>query len=326
MYSTPASNSDDSLNFILIIFVLVWVVCGAVFANYRRKHRKFELANTSVLLTYYTDETLLLPLYEGTFGDMHYSAIAASPATPDAGNTLIYQVVLPFKSKLHLLGIPKKSGAVQLNPTGENSIMEKVNLEGDYNDYFTLYSEKGMQVDDRYALDPKAMEFTVEFCQSHNWEIVDNMLYFVQATPNVTDDPTAMAEDIVTFVKQIQPALAAPLTDADLVAHEPYDQEYRSDLKCPICQTTLDNEGQYLSCPNGHGTLLKGGELAELEKGDVTLNSSYPPRPVKHETLTCPSCGHRMEQTNYNGGPTVVDVCSNCPYRWLDATESVSPK
>lgn len=323
MQPTP-DNSDVISNIIFIGAAIIWGLIGTILVRYRRKHRKFKSRNSSILLTYYTEGVELMPLKSGTFGSMHYTAMAASPATYEGGEAaLIYQVLLPFSTKVHLVGIPKKWGATQLYPAGVDSVMERVDLEGDYNDFFTLYAEKGMQEDARYALDPKAMVFTIDFCQSHNWEIVGNMLYFVQATPNAPVDPTNMADDVVKFVNEVRPALAAALSDQQIELTTPYNQEYRTDLHCPICNAVLENKGHYLSCPKGDGILLNGAALEQLHKGGLKIpgfskNSSK----RRKDNIVCPSCGHTMEQIAYNGGSTIIDTCTHCPYRWLDSGEA----
>ncbi len=40
--------------------------------------------------------------------------------------------------------------------------------------------------------------------------------------------------------------------------------------------------------------------------------------------ITCPSCGNPMGKIPYNGGQTMIDSCSNCPYRWLDAGDIIA--
>lgn len=302
---------DASLN----IIILLIVTTGAAVEGYRRRHRKVTLKGTSVLLSYYAAGDLI-PIKNGMLGNLHYTAIIGH------SGSLIIQVVLPFSTQLHLVGIPKRKEVTQLYPAGENSILEKVDLEGDYNNYFTLYAEKGMQMDSRYALDPKAMVFTIDFCQSHNWEIVDNQLYFVQVGKNADNDPTSMTKDVEAFVTQIQPAIGKPLSDEALLDVSPYNKEYRQNLNCPICKTTLKNSGDYLSCINADGVLIKGGALSKLHSGTLKIpNAVIKKHRSPIEQIKCPSCGNAMEITKYNGGNTTIDSCLHCSYRWLDAGE-----
>jgi hypothetical protein len=321
----PYETGDNSffVNIALLAFSIIFSIVGGYYIKYRRQHRKFSSRGSSILLAYYTDGVDVYPMKNGLFGNLHYVAFATSPTLHKGGEAaLVYQVVLPFKSSVHLAGIPKKYGATQLFPAGGKSIMEKVDLEGDYNDYFTLYAEAGMQIDSRYVMDPKAMVFTIDFCQSHNWEIVGNLLYFVQATPNAPDDPTNMADDVETFINEIKPALGQSLTDRDLQNVTPYNQEYRTDLKCPICQSVLKNRDSYLLCPNGDGILIKGQFLMQLREGKLKIDGIDKAYNKKsHGLIVCPSCGNQMAETAFDGGSIIIDTCTHCPYRWLDATE-----
>lgn len=292
--------------------------------NYRRRARKLESSGTSILLSYYTENVEIIPLKTGVIGDMHYSAIAAAPKALDQRESvaaLLYRVELPFHSRVHLLGIPKQNGAIQLVPAGGKSLMEQVVLEGDYNNYFSLYAEKDMQLQSRYVMDPKAMVFTVDFCQSHNWEILGGELYFVQTNANVAGDTTTMFEDIGTFVNEIRPAIEVPLTAEELRIRTPFKQVRRTDLKCPICSGLLDPQQSFLSCPGGHGFLLQGGALAQVSNGEIILPTVISEARNTKGEIICPSCGRKMIETAYNGGKTLIDSCPNCPYRWLDMGE-----
>lgn len=303
---------------IAAVFMITW---------FNRRRRTVDIPETSVLLSYYTDGALVQPLVEGRNGDMQYSALlilnaAARTKGVLEDNALLYQVALPFESKIHLLGIPKKSGATQLDPTG-SGLMEKVELEGDFDDYFSLFCEKGMQVDARYVLNPKVMAFVVDFCQSHNWEIVGNELYFLQETgTGAAGDHTDMFKDINAFVAQIRPVIEQPLTDAEKQAITPYGEDSRTDLKCPVCGQVLTNTGQYFACPKGDGALVNGRLLPELiSKPERVSDPQDIPAISRMKPLVCPSCGATMQHVAYEFSKVIIDSCPNCPYRWLDAGE-----
>jgi Zn-finger nucleic acid-binding protein len=255
----------------------------------------------------------------GTIGSLHYSTIASNDA-----KLLIYRVELPFSTKVHLLSIPKTEGVIQLVPDNGNSLLEKVNLEGDFSSYFSIFAERNQQVDARYILDPKAMLFTIDFCKSHNWELINNELYFLQSTSTTTGDPTDMFNDILPFIEEIKPAVSRPLTAIEIRNATPYGQDRRQDLQCPICASTMQNKKTYFICPKQHGILLPGKELAALRKGQKITIAATTPHPNTEEQLKCPSCGEQLEKVSYNGKYHVIDSCSHCPYRWLDAAEVVA--
>lgn len=308
------------------IFGLAWLIIGPLIIRYRRRHRKVNLPGTSVLLDYYTDGVSLIPLSSGMFDDMHYSTIGSlSNPGGDSESSVIYQVLLPFSSYVHLVGVPKQAGRTQLNPAGSDSIMEPVYLEGNYRDNFTLYAEKGMQEDSRYTLDPKAMVFTIDFCQAFSWEIVDNQLYIVQSAGNKASEPVQISAIIVKFVSEIQPAIGRPLTDQEVEKLTPYNEEYRTGLKCPTCQADLVNEQDFMACPHGDGILIKGNALTRLHAGTLQIPKTLLNGTTQTQvTIACPGCGTLMEKVAYNGGKAVIDTCANCPYRWLDASDQIT--
>lgn len=311
-------------NWLLVIGACSYIVIDRLVMKHRRLNRKVRLPGTSVLLTYYTHGAELMTAKSGMLNGFHYLAIATFPEPNDINRpSLIYQVTLPFSSSLHLVGIPKQTPVAQLNPAG--TLMEEVVLEGDYPNYFTLYAEKNMQTDSRYALDPKAMVFTIDFCQSHSWEIVDNQLYFVQATANAPDDPTTMFEDLDDFVTQIRPAISRPIPAAKLKQVTPHGKEFRQDLACPVCASTLENKFDYLSCSDGDGVLLQGSALLKLHAGELTI--PYKVLKKQHDRTTginCPGCSSTMQEVAYNGSKIIIDACNVCGYRWLDASEVTS--
>lgn len=302
---------------IVIGFVAVIL---AYLSQQRKKFRGIKTRGASVLMTYYSDGAEIMSLTKGVKEGMHYNTFLVAQKDKslfDLRDSVMYQIELPFKSRIHLVGIPKAPGVIQLNPAIFDSIMEAVVLEGDYPKHFSLFAGNTMQTETRYVLDPKAMVFTVDFCKSHNWEIVDSTLYFLQQGEDHKDDPTFMSEDIKQFVDEIRPAIESPLTEADLIRRAPYGVE-RRELDCPMCGKALINDSEYLSCPNKHGLLTGGGNLKKLKFS----NKHNPNEKLEEENiLICPGCKHKMYKVKYNLGKTVIDSCRNCPYRWLDVAE-----
>ena len=191
---------------IILILTVVALVISPLVYRQRKLRKGITDPNTSVLLTYYlSDLQNIIGSGEKEVNGLKYTAFAAQNIE---AASIIYCVQLPFATKLHLLGVPKRDAVVQLNPDTGGSLMERVDLEGDYQNYFTLFAEKKQQVEARYTLDPAAMAFTVDFCRSHNWEIINKELYFLQSGANEPSDPTDMFKDITTFIEQIRPAIS----------------------------------------------------------------------------------------------------------------------
>lgn len=313
-------------NTLIMIGAGFYVVATTVFIQYRRKHRSPELPDSSVLLAYYTEGVEIMPIKKGVVDGMRYSVLATlskDPIADKSSSAMLIAIELPFRTKIHLLGITKTSGTTELQPDGKNGIMEKVELEGDYHTYFTLYTEEGSQQEARYVLDPKAMAFTIDFCQSHDWEIVQDTLYFTQEIGSKSDnDPTYMENDIANFIKEIKPAVIDVDTPMQEHLRTPYGEDRRENLLCPICKSKLENKTQYYFCAANHGILINGRNLTNLLKGELKIDTpEHTVNPKRDEKIACPSCGTYMNSILYNGGPPTIDSCANCPYRWLDYDE-----
>lgn len=311
----PPKTSHSLFEITLVVILPILLLCLKFFGLYlstNRKKRGISLTNSSILLAYYTEGKKLILLKSGNLDKMSYSAIATNDAS-----VLIYRVQLPFATNVHLLGIPKKGNAAKLAPDSELSLMEEVSLEGDYNNYFNLYAEKGQQAQSRYVLDPEAMQFTVEFCKSYSWEILDGELYFVQ-----TADAPEFSSMVGNFIKEIRPSLETELTNEELSLTTSYGVDLRNDLKCPLCHEVMRNINDYFVCPKGEGVLLNGRKLNDL-KNDVLeiVGLTTSPTIERDEALTCPACGEKMELLAYIGSKQIIDTCTHCTYRWLDASE-----
>lgn len=95
-------------------------------------------------------------------------------------------------------------------------------------------------------------------------------------------------------------------------------------MHCPVCAATLtqQNSSNHLfSCPNGHGTLVTGKFLHNIEeesREDKSVVTSH--TNTSHE-LACPHCSNTMHKVDYNHTGVIIDACVSCHYRWLDAGE-----
>jgi Zn-finger nucleic acid-binding protein len=311
-----------------LIIIGIILIVSALAASYARIHRKPTDADTPILLSYYTDSTMVMPLQQGKIGNLHYSAFATINTggqieNPHTGALLI-RVELPFRTKIHLLGIPKNAGSMQLDPVG-NGVMEAIELEGDYSNYFHLYADTGADVEARYVLDPKAMLFTTDFCQSQAWELIRDELYFVQTSAGqAAGDPTAVWDDVLLFIAEIKPAVADKDSPMQTILQAPYGQDRRQDLRCALCGSTLENHDVYFSCPKNDGILINGGHLEQLRQGELSIAMMKTLGDVARDhDITCAACGQKMQRVAYNGSSTIIDVCTNCPYRWLDRGEVI---
>lgn len=290
------------------------------------KYRSPDSRLTPLLLSYFTHGNDIVSSGKVELTEVKGTAIVNKMITVSrrtaeedlkvpAGSVIIF-VELPFRSKLHLLGIAKDEKLAQLDPTFGDSVMQKVELEGDFPDYFSLYADQGEQVQARYIVDPSAMAFVVDFCKNYHWEILDDGLCFV-AKVGLPDNVI-----ITEFIKQIRPALE--------VKKEPTKYMYKqktfpceSPFKCPICLNTMIEHRYWHECSKGHGQLLRGGLLADMkEKRESFPKKANPTElPEQHLVVSCPSCKNKMEPIAYGGSKIIIDACIHCQYRWLDAGE-----
>ena len=229
----------------------------------------------------------------------------------------MYSIELPFTSGVHLLGCATDSD-MKIDIQTLGSSMERVELEGDYSNYFTLYADKKQDAKNQYVLDPKAMLFTVDFCRNYNWEIIDDTLYFM----NYSQLPSL---DIVDeFVSQIRPAVETP---SDRRAN-PYRMSYTDfsgrTILCPLCSVELKEDEQWLECPNEHGGLVTGSQLMKLRQNldaNEHITAIDNGTAVGHAAIVCPYCSSKMEATKYQSTNTEIDVCTKCMFRWVDSGE-----
>ena len=230
----------------------------------------------------------------------------------------LYSVELPFASAAHIVSVSYRE-KLPVDIQVRDSALEEMVLEGDYPNYFTVYVDQGEQSEGRYVLDPKAMAFTIDFCQQFSWEIVDDTLFFLSSSELPSYD---MVEK---FIEEIRPAIS---TSKPVVRHShdlPYVTIQPLNLNCPICQTRLKPGEQWLACPNDHGAMLTGKQLIYLRrKADPKLLSGalkYRPVKVESAPLSCPHCHAMMRATRFQNSDVYVDVCTKCRFRWLDYHE-----
>lgn len=292
---------------------------------FEQKHT-IKTPNTSVLMDLYGDEYPLVIVQQGTIGEYKcYTYVTDYLETIGAKlpPAVIMAIEMPFRTQLHLLGMPLKSNMIKIDPTFGDSVMEEVVLEGDYINYFKLYAEIGNQVRSRYHLDPAAMEFTVDFCQNHAWEIVDDQLIFLVHEGMDIDNSKPMTSNAVDFVEKIRAEIELPLTEQQKKLRLGYGEETRTALDCPVCSREMKFiDDTYFRCPVHHGILIRGKFLKDLVSKDIDIKitDNFKPR-VEETQLVCPGCTTPMSQTRYGINKHTIDACNNCYYRWVEDGE-----
>ena len=318
--------SMDTTDTLLYVLLALYLIISALYGLYRGVYLKIVTKNTPILFLYYTQKGRFVPIHKVKRDGLTIFIYRSFKIDGGSRSATMFSVYLPFKTKVHLLGITKRDDMSQFRIDKVNSVMEPVSLEGDYDKYFTLYAEKNTQMEARYVLDPKAMAFTIDFCKSHSWEIRESELYFVQEdVPNLKGDDTSMWDDINQFIKEIKPAVTTPLSDEELRIRNPYGSAVRQEdnITCPVCDVKLiETSDEVYECSSGHGCLLHGSDLIKLRKKELKLKHTKESKSTtNHKNIICPSCGETMEKVSYAMTPTLIDSCSNCQFRWLDGGE-----
>lgn len=324
------SNGNDWWVPLAVIIVTAVIVAIVNFlTKLGMRYKSPDIDNSAVLFSYYGQGNDLIAADKhdltGVDGGADIVTLITIPrksnsaiedVAADSGKA-IQLIELPFRSKLHLLAISKGGNLDQLNPTIGVTAMDTVSLEGDFGNYFSLYIDKGQDFELRYLLDPEAMTYVVDFCHKYHWEIIDDVMYIVAKSIPAKDNLVA------DFIAQIRPVLETkentpvrPKQKKAQVWPQP------SKFKCPICHNNMNEYRHWHECPNGHGQLILGAKLTDAETKQEALSEKDTKQDnEKHQNLVCPACGKNMTPVNYGGSKTVIDACTSCYYRWLDAGE-----
>ncbi|MDB5182792.1 MAG: hypothetical protein JWO47_576 [Candidatus Saccharibacteria bacterium] len=248
-----------------------------------------------------------------------YASSQLSTLTPGA---VIYAIDLDFNTQAHIIGVGKTSPGdnIGVKQALHDFDMEKVDLEGDFSQYFDVFCALGQQVQTRYVLNPKGMQDFIKYIQNNCWEIVGDQMYVVGQLLDALAGADII-EDSSVFIKSISPSIKSSIPGGDPVHHEKAYGEYDGPvLNCPICSKPMTLTNNIHLCPEGHGVLINGRELLDIHAGklDFVINN---PNPQAHSSLTCPFCKNTLIASNYLEGKTVIDSCPHCAFRWLDADE-----
>lgn len=320
---------------ILEILIIGLVLAGSAAATFWRRFSVGRLVgdmappaddspDSSAIISYYSAGHLFTAATRNKLNNMDYSTYVTMPtgnATFTDAIAAIVALDLPFNTEAHLVGLSKehKIDRLQFASFLQANGMEKVTLEGDFPDYFDIYAAPGQEMQVREVLNPESMQFVVDFCRSHFWEINCAELYIV-ATESDHDNQSIIAQS-QEFVSRIKPALLPGDTGAAPVHHQaPYGEYDGPALSCPICRKVMTVQENWQLCPEGHGVLLSGRDIIGLRHHQLEIPAD-PTKAVKHGQLTCPNCHYQMQSVNYEDSGVEIDSCENCPFRWLDANE-----
>ena len=95
----------------------------------------------------------------------------------DLKNNLPHMVLDAAAQKINIAGLSLSTIGV---PFKKDQIMK---LEGNFNDYFTLYAPKGYETDALYVFTPDLMARFIDYASIFSAEIIDKKLYIYSAKP-----------------------------------------------------------------------------------------------------------------------------------------------
>lgn len=287
------------------------------------------LSEASLVMSFFVQGYKLQPIKRSTIQNITINIFLTSDENsknygdPNTeSGVFIYKLELPFFSSGHIIGISKKSKIERffLESYLEAHGLIEIKLEGNYPNFFSIYASPGQEIISRYILDPKAMAFTLDYCTNFFWEIIGDEMYFVK-TQSIKGESNIL-QDSIKFVEQIRPATADSVNNQKLVKHEaPYGEIGNKPLNCPICKTVMTVMKYWYACKNQHGILIQGKDLINFKKGQLKINESTQAS-TSHKTIVCPNCKQEMKPVNYLRKGIIIDSCTNCVFRWLDAGEA----
>lgn len=142
--------------------------------------------------------THLTPMADGTVGTRTYHMLSDS-----TGKVMMF-VDIGHDTGLHVIAIGGKSQlGYHVTNVKRQQWLEPVQLEGDFPKDFQVFCTKGKQMEVRQIFAPDTMVHFQEFCQSYNFELYKDTIYFSQAQGATDDgDDTTMVTDVVNFLQE----------------------------------------------------------------------------------------------------------------------------
>lgn len=232
---------------IQLLFLVVVVVGAVLYAAWNKRQLAKDPVDASLILTAYIVGVKLEKISSGKLKDYPYELMMTEPIMPNFDDSQLYassssaggvlgvaagevaamheaearagkillSLQLPVASPVHIIGISTQDKYIAGSMADEDfrALMEPIELEGDFPDYFKVYCDKAHKLELLQVLDPATMQFLVEYCQHEQWELFGNTLYFAQreqgqANTQLTQGENAsMVQDAELFVERALPTL-----------------------------------------------------------------------------------------------------------------------
>jgi len=187
-------NSDLFTWGIYLIAGAIWLLGSIEIYRVKKQKTTGPIMSSSGLLS----SVSLTSMHKGEIEGFEYNFIVGSDGR------IIALVQLHHNTKLHMIAIGDKS---KLGWRFQNSQLSKrlakVQLEGDFPKYFSMYCTPGRELELLHVFDPADMARFVDFCRSHDFELFNDTIYMSQAhDTHDENDTTTLIEDVETFVKR----------------------------------------------------------------------------------------------------------------------------
>lgn len=143
-------------------------------------------------------EGAIEPFHKGEIQGFQYNVLAGGN-----GRVLIF-VQLHHNTFLHIVAVGDKTGlSSRISRPRLKKSLTKLDLEGDYPSYFSMYCTPGKEQELLQLFDPADMAYFVDFCRAYDFELFHDTIYISQAQgARDPDDTTVLIHDIQAFLKR----------------------------------------------------------------------------------------------------------------------------
>ncbi len=118
------------------------------------------------------------------------------------GRIMIF-VALHKNTHLHIVAVGDKTDIQsKLSSPQLKKHLTKIDLEGDFPSYFSMYSTPGREQELLELFNPADMAYFVDFCRAYDFELYHDSIYISQSQDAVDpDDHTVLIKDVEAFLK-----------------------------------------------------------------------------------------------------------------------------
>jgi hypothetical protein len=168
--------------------------------------KSFNTSDSLLLLLLTTHGVSHVKIADKTINGIHYTVYEDIKTSKDrlgveTSMQLGYSYIFELSTSIntHFIGLNKSNKILNIDgriATNKYEV-ERVILEGNFDQYFTVYCAAGKQVTARYILSPDNMQIFVDYFKSYSWEILGSKLYVVGANLELSTEKGVIKDSIV---------------------------------------------------------------------------------------------------------------------------------